>query len=347
MLSRRRFLQTGVGAAASICLPSAPSLALEDVVLSQPLKAGLDGTQYARYAARGPYSLPGDPLILSMPEFPHGLFAFSPISNDPLPVLLFSSTGLMAPSVYFRLIRHWASHGFFVVAPIHNDAYRNDVFRIEAYASDKTSSRLADLAGDHTLWIDRVDAMRVALNKIEAISAAANVSLLGTNTLVVGHGFGAQTAALLGGAGYAYTSNGKPLVDARIFASLMISPPMPGQMGLSPQAISQIDVPSMLVTGDQDTGPLPGSDSRYSEFYQVLHASPRHRAIVRNQSFLLPTGAGNSTSSKQALAFEDMRAATTAFLYAYGKEDESAYTDMTSGIFRRFTDLRLTIDTAT
>ncbi len=192
----------------------------------------------------------------------------------PLPVVVFSH-GLGATSrVYAFLGRHLASHGYTCLHPQHpgSDAavFEAGILGAVAAAADpiQRAARVADLGfvldrlpvAHHPLLAGRID--------LERIAAA-------------GHSFGAYTALALGG--QALSLPGRPDVavsDPRIRAVVALSPIGSGVLGLHPGSWDQLQIPSLFITGTEDTTFGTADWLSRLEPFRSAPATPRYLAVL-------------------------------------------------------------------
>lgn len=116
------------------------------------------------------------PVRVTVPETP-----------GPHPVIVFSHGALSSKDLYFRVIEHWASHGYAAIQPSHVDS-ESLGYRFGAVApADIMSTRIADM----THILDHLDDI--------AIQAVAAGALDSTRVAVGGHSFGGWIALIMAG----------------------------------------------------------------------------------------------------------------------------------------------------
>ncbi len=168
-----------------------------------------------------------------------------PKAAGPHPVIVFSHGAYGSKDAYRPLAEHWASHGYVVVQPTHEDSL----------SLGKPVRRL--LGNPFRFWRSRVDDVRLVLDHLDLV-AAGTAGLEGTLDAsrigVGGHSFGAHTAQLLAGA---TTTEGRgpreSHADARPKAFLLISPQGRGDL-LDASSWQDVRRPLLVITGTNDTG---------------------------------------------------------------------------------------------
>ncbi len=172
------------------------------------------------------------------------------------------------------IAKHWASHGYVVIHPSHNDGVNRDgPGRGGAPARDGAARRrrpfpaggggrllggLNDpqkIGGRVADVIQILDSLAELPKAVPALAGKMDVAKVG----VGGHSFGAYTAMLLGGvmADLGGVKN-KSFFDKRVACILPISAQGTGQQGLTEQSWEKLHLPMMTITGTLDRGARPG-----------------------------------------------------------------------------------------
>ncbi len=227
------------------------------------------------------------------------------------PIVIFSHGTANGRDGYSWLGAHWASHGYLSVHPEHVGAGR-DLQRKGA---------LATLVADEDPALHRLypEDLRFVIDHLHA-----------SRVVVAGHSMGAYAALALSG-----LDNGDELFrDPRVIAAIPISM----SEEYASVAYCAIAVPLLNITGTADMSLLYGT-------------LPRHRRIPfesvsggEGRDYLLTIdGATHSTPSEEERpenrrAHDVMRAATTAFLDAYLRNDGRALRWLKGGGLARFVD---------
>ncbi|SEM19660.1 hypothetical protein SAMN05428989_3335 [Pseudoxanthomonas sp. GM95] len=199
-------------------------------------------------------------------------------------VVLFSSGHGGWPAHYDRLLQTWSDAGFAVVAPLHVDSLK--------YPEREKFSLQQGL-------FERFADMRAA-------SAYAAARWPNVPVIAAGHSLGTLISAALGGA----LANLGPLRDPSVVAVLGYSSPgkIPGLIG--PASYATLDVPVLLITGDQD---------RVQGFVTdpVDHLYPVQSAPAGNKTaVVLQGGDHNLIGGASPALFDRAQQLGTAFLQA-------------------------------
>lgn len=294
-------------------LPAAASLAVDSAIIQ-----GLPGAEPGPYevAIARDITLPARggarELVLNI---------YYPTAGKNHPLLLFSHGNWSNKDSYDRLLEHWVSHGYVVLAPNHLDCCSpvKGIFNslrygqlglIEERVSD-LQRLLVDLERLEQLHVDfrgRADSLRLALT---------------------GHSFGAFTAQQFGGAAALDPDTGtyRSHYDPGVAAIVALSPPGPMFDTITAQSWRELATPTLVTTGTWDIQPRFWPDWR-------LHLMSWETARPGDKYALVTEGAdhylGNlicrpereATPQKNALTM--VKIATTAFLEAFLKNDTSA-----------------------
>jgi predicted dienelactone hydrolase len=244
---------------------------------------------------------------------------YLPVSDKPVPVILFSHGlgGSRDNNPY--LGNHWAKRGYavvFVQHPGSDESVWKDTPGLEKMTALKQAASIENYlarAKDVPVIIDTL----ARWNKEQGHAVAGRLDLehLGMS----GHSFGAQTTqALAGQADRPRLS----LVESRIDAAVMMSP-SPPRIGDPAKAFGNIKIPCLLMTGTRDDSPI--GDTTPEDRLRVfphLQQAPAWQ-VVFDQATHMDFGqrlkAGDTSRYHGAIL-----ALTTAFWDAELKADPSA-----------------------
>lgn len=276
---------------------------------------------------------------------------FFPQSGGPYPVILFSHGLNFSKDHYSALSRFWSSHGYLVLHPQHQDRSftppaegppQNPVLDNPQNARQ----RLGDLAG-----------LLDSLELLEGLSPRLRGKVDASKVAAAGHSYGSLAPQLLGGAKSSLLeAPALPLSAARLRGVVLLAPEGRGISGLHERSWENFGLPLLVVTGDQDRGPLNQPPEWRLDPFQNSPAGLRYAATLAgadHYSFLGPEGLESPTESDSpedrgrrsrqevlrrvqeqrgtaepltgnALIFAEIRSLTLAFLDAFLKEDPEA-----------------------
>ncbi len=163
-----------------------------------------------------------------------------PQSTEPAPVIIWSHGAYGSKDVYLPLTEYWASRGYVVIQPTHEDSIAlgnrfgdSKIFQVwQTRPADVTFliDSLAELAAKEPTLAGKLDTKRIGVG---------------------GHSFGANTAQLIGGAN-AYVAGGeKSFADPRVTAVMVLSGQGPGEM-LTDKSWLSFTRPLFVMTGSKD-----------------------------------------------------------------------------------------------
>ncbi|WGL18466.1 hypothetical protein PVT68_09240 [Microbulbifer bruguierae] len=309
----------------------------EPVVLAEARSMPAGADLSAVYGLNpGPHNVATIPeLTLDTRDGPLTLTAFYPDTAGTFPLLLFSHGNFSDRRSYDRIIRHWVSHGYVVLAPDHLDAggMLNGILAMTRYGQDGVmQQRPRDLIN----ILDGLDALA-------AQSAELDQRMDRSLVAATGHSFGAFSAQMLGGADAAVPGSDIRLhePDARIRAIVAFSPPGPMFDMVDEQSWQNMTIPQLVTTGTWDV------EARFFRDWR-LHAMSYERGVQGLNSLLVTEGAdhyfGNlicrlereAAPQEQALLMAN--AVSVAFLDAQLKGIPSARAFLESGTLNNVTD---------
>lgn len=251
------------------------------------------------------------------------------------PILLFSHGNWSNNASYDKLIHHWVSHGYIVIAPLHmdgNGGYLSGTFNMLRYGNFGLIQARAE---DLTALLDQ-------LPLVESMVPGLAGRMDHKRVATTGHSFGAFNAQQLGGAGAFDTETQRHVTmrDERISAVLAVSPPGPMFDEINQGSWQQQNLPTLMTTGTWDTNAMFWPDWR-------AHRMSFDTAVPGDQYALVVQGAdhylGNlicrleleAAPQHDALAL--INTAAVAFLDAYLKDDPGALAFLGSGQLDRVT----------
>jgi len=326
-ITRRSLL---AGAAAAFL----PSRTLADSLIIRPEMRGVD-PRYAAYATVGPYTFPESAISFRTPR--SNMVVFHPEGAKSARLVVFSHGVLADPLTYAPLLKHWASHGFVVAAPLHEDAVIENGLKLRrSRAAGIAEWQIGDLLEDDKAWRERTDACSACVDAIPLLSKATGIRVLDERPAITGHGYGSFIAQLLLGA-RVKGSDGSPVeyVDPRFFSGILMSPQGAGVMRLDKDSWAGIANPllSLVARNERDfTGQPPEARE---DPYRLSKAGYKHLGLLKGGDGTTFSGRSAGSIPEQGALFTVLKAMTTGFLHAYSSYDEAAFADMGSDFFER------------
>lgn len=278
---------------------------------AEPLDASPEQLAQIPHRTPGPHPV----AVLNRTEWPAGDEALAirvvhPASPGPFPLVVFSHGFASDSDAYDPMLRHWASHGFVVVAPSHADSGGT----LRAIWS---SIRL----GKAGLIQARLDDMHRVLQNLDALPPRIASRVDAGRILATGHSFGAFTAQQLGGAVALDPDSGKTVAgrDPRVRAVVAVSPP--GEMfgWINDQSWTRLAVPMLATTGTRDVdGRFVTHWRQHALSYDTAPPGDKHLLVVRGADHYL----GNlicrpeRDAAPQTDALQMVNAAAVSFMRA-------------------------------
>lgn len=250
---------------------------------------------------------------------------FLPSEKVASPVVLFSHGlgGNREGSGY--LGRHWSARGYAVVFLQHPGSDET------VWRDVPLRQRMQRLKGAANVqsFKDRVDDVRVTIDRLETMTADAGGPLAGrldTKRLgMSGHSFGAVTTQAVSGQRQPI---GNSLTEKRIQAAVVMSPSKPQSRLVSAErAFQDVRIPWLLMTGTKDDSPIGNTtpQTRLDVFpalppgdkYELVLKDGNHNAFTERSDV-----AGKTERNPQH--WNTILALSTAFWDAYLRDDEAA-----------------------
>jgi hypothetical protein len=300
-------------------------------------------TDYALFANQGDFPVPATPYEISVANFPRKIMVYYSRGVVAPKLVVFSHGALSDPQVYNQLLGHWASHGFIVLAPIHEDSVSQGALLQNQDARGQVTWNTGAILSDPRVWERRTidcNAMFAAVAQVEqAIGTRIDVS----HPILVGHDFGAFTAQLLLGAKVQMSDGLHSFADPRWFAALLLSPQGAGIMGLTEASWAELARPVMVMTGGKDIDESHQTPQVKADPFFRSKAGYKHFAFVMQGDHTIYSGQRVRPGTLEYLEFEDIKSVTTAFLKAYGALQQNALNDLATDYFSRYSLNRLSM----
>jgi predicted dienelactone hydrolase len=260
---------------------------------------------------------------------------YYPATGGNYPVIVFSHGGGGSKDNYQTFGRFWASHGYVVIHPTHDDSIA--LLRKRASVSDWREP-LRKMANDPKVWESRPRDVSFVIDSLAGIEGLApplkgkmNRNVIG----VGGHSFGAYTSMLIGGATIDIPNGPKKqsYADRRVRAIVVLSGQGRGQQGMTGGSWDKLSLPMLNVTGSEDRSMMnitsapgqSGSDWKQEPF-RFCPPGDKYQLFVEGMDHGLGgAGGGNAGLFRENPAHvRYLKSATLAFLNAYLKNDKQA-----------------------
>jgi hypothetical protein len=254
-------------------------------------------------------------------EAPMAVRVVYPKGEGPWPLIVFSHGMFSSNDMYMRILDHWASHGYVIVAPNHIDAKGGFQPRQNEDVEILARSRASDL----TLLMDSLPA-------VERAVPALTGRILPPPYAGAGHSMGTYIAMLEAGLQTRNPVSGAVTThpDTRIGFVVMSSDP--GKMALMPEDLwLGVTVPTFMTTGTKDFG-VAGKGRRATDYTmdrltgQDTPAGIHYRVLIQDGDHyyggLVHRAPPDVTPDPQALGI--YTSLSTAFLDGYLRKDKAA-----------------------
>jgi dienelactone hydrolase len=199
---------------------------------------------------------------------------------------------------YAEIAGHWASHGYIVFQPRHADAWTavaeshpdlemDPTDRTLAWQKDALiESFLVSLVFNPAYWLSRVDEVHALLDVAPRLAADAGFEgdLETSGAGMSGHSYGAHTAVVVAGAFIDLPKwRRSQMRPSQVTAAIALSPPGPGEKGLTVKSYEGIEIPLMTIMGSHDFASRgQGVDWRRKAYDLAVRSPNRHVAIIND-----------------------------------------------------------------
>jgi hypothetical protein len=327
-INRRSFL----GLAAGGLTLGAFNVKAQQLII-RPEVSGTD-PRYAAYATAGEFLHPTSPLAFNTEV--SRVFVFYPEGVKNAQIVVFSHGALSDPFTYRDLLWHWASHGFVVVAPLHDDAIIKNGPSLRRLKNGLSDWPIPALLEDTNAWSNRLLACRSCLDMAGAIKKQTGIDIDFARPVIAGHGYGAYIAALaIGATVLDQNKNRRSFRDTRFFSAICFSPQGPGVMGLDEQSWASIQQPMLSLVAENEIDFTEQPWKKKGESFKLAAPGYKHFGMLKGGSTNSFSGQMAGGGNDETRVYEVVKAFTTGFLEAYADYDPIAFKDLTSNFFQR------------
>lgn len=244
-----------------------------------------------------------------------------PDAPGSFPLLLFSHGNWSDRDSYDRVISHWVSHGYVVIAPDHLDCcsmFSGIVNSVRYGQFGLIDERMKDFS----FLLDNLDRLQ---DSVDGLAGKIDSSRIAAT----GHSFGAFSAEQFGGAG-TFNPGTQSMVyyrDERIKAIVALSPPGPMFDVINDQSWLELNTPTLVTTGTWDSNAQFWPDWRLHKMsFDTAKKGHNYALITQGADHylgnLICRQAREQTPQHDALKM--LNSTSTAFLDAYIKDDPVA-----------------------
>jgi predicted dienelactone hydrolase len=263
----------------------------------------------------------------------------TPRSGSHFPVIVFSHGAGGSGQNYAPLTWFWASHGYVVIQPTHDDSIALRREKGEPLPSGPREL-IEEYRFNYEDWIDRVADVRLVIDSLPELPKELRDKIDRNRIGVGGHSYGAFTTQMIGGVRLNIPGQ-KPaqsFADERPRALLLLSPQGKSENGLTESSWAEVSRPMMSMTGSKDgLGLLPRwreDPFNYSpppDKYLVFIEGAFHMSFTG--ALAEPQGAQGprrqlisqlTAGTDQKAVFDYVKIASIAFWDAYLKHDATA-----------------------
>ena len=274
------------------------------------------------YASAGPYSVT-DPIDFSIPDSGGELLlrARFPVGEGPFPLIVFSHSLGGDRTAFEPVAAHWASHGYAVVRPSHDDTG----VRMTERGLHPPEAKVRERLGNVVSVLDGLD-------RIDGVASAGRIDR--SRLAVAGHSYGSFISMVAGGItieiGNEPAAN---LGDDRVRCVLPVSASGRGDYGMGEGSFNSLTRPAMFFAGTDDIRNGRDEDWRL-EPYRLSPAGDKYLIVIDGATHNAYGGDRDAGDAPQYV-----KAASTAFWDACLKGSEGGYRYLESEDgFRAFAD---------
>jgi hypothetical protein len=247
-------------------------------------------------------------------------------------LVVFSHGALKDPIIYRPLLQHITSHGYVVVAPVHDDSVIEKGLLARTANSQGASTWDIDrVLNDVFAWEARTEGCRTVLEHVDRISEACGININAERPVIVGHEFGAYTAQLLLGA--VVNDNGGKISrfnDDRWYSGVLMASQGTGIMGLDDQSWSGMTRPLVVVQAALETDFTNQTPQAKIDAFTMSPPGNKHLLWFTRADTTMYTPTRTPHSLRERQQNDDLRASVTAGITAYANYDQNLFSMLAS-----------------
>lgn len=288
---------------------------------------------YARLTRPGPLEAPKSPLYMKLGERQTPVWIYVSPNAQRTKLVIFSHGALAEPQVYGRLLDFLTTHGYCVVAPIHQDSVIHEGLRVQE--NPDGAFGFEEILSDADLWRKRASECLIARNMFKVIANSVDVVIDATSPIIMGHSYGAFTAQMLLGAQIESEDGPIHMQPEGWAGGIFLSPQGAGVMGLSESSWSSMSVPSMSVVAASETDLAHQTAEDKVDAYYLSPPNYRHLCYLSNANASIFSGQRARPGTREKYIFYDMRAAINLFLLTYARRKQEGLEALYGDLFAR------------
>ncbi len=330
MMNRRSFLGLGVGLLAAGAGPH--PVRSQELILRPEIKGA--NPRYAAYATPGDFVHPAAPLAFNTEV--SRVFVFYPEGVKNAQIIVFSHGALSDPFTYRDLLWHWATHGFVVIAPLHDDAIIKNGPSLRKLTGDLSEWPVPALLEDTNAWSNRLLACRSCLDMASSIKKQTGIDIDFSRPVIAGHGYGAYIAALaIGATVLDQDKTRRSFRDDRFFSAICMSPQGPGVMGFDEDSWTAIKQPMLGMVAENEIDFTGQPWQKKGQSFKLAAPGYKHFGMLKGGTSNTFSGQMAGASNTEGQLYEVIKAFTTGFLEAYADYNPVAFNDLKENFFQR------------
>lgn len=261
-----------------------------------------------------------------------------PKTGASFPVIIFSHGAGGSNTNYLPLTCFWATHGYVVIQPTHDDS-----LQLRRERGDAIAGSLREILTDSKSWEARardisflMDSFTEIERRLPQLKGKMDAKRIGMG----GHSLGAYTSMLIEGATLYEASSTQQFRDERPRAFLLVSPQGKDQQGLTTRSWDKMTRPFMIMTGSLDRGMQGQSPEWRKDLFNYSPAGDKYLVFIEGATHLSFTGLfvesgvrsrllsmrarREGAPANQQAIFDYVKMASLAFWDAYLKDDGRA-----------------------
>jgi predicted dienelactone hydrolase len=233
---------------------------------------------------------------------------------------------------YRGLGEYWASHGYVVIHPSHEDSLQDGTHRSVLRKALQDPELIESRPRDISLVIS-------SLAEIERMQPALRGKIDGSRVGVGGHSYGAYTSEAIAGASVTMPDSKKTVnfADKRVKAAVAMSPQGEGEMGLTRDSWKGIHIPVLTMYGSLDVGSQRRTPDWRSQPFSYSAPGDKYDVELKGATHMTFTGPRRGGASEDKL-FQCAKIEALAFWDAYLKPDPAGKKYIDSDALNTFCD---------
>ena len=255
---------------------------------------------------------------------------------DVAKLIVFSHNLISDPTIFRNYFEYLTSHGYAIVAPIHNDisvlrSATNQAANSSIISGNLNNSDLQiSLADNNELYEKRVSQCLQILDVIPKLSNLLKTAIDSEKPVIMGHGYGAFVTQLLSGMVINRPSGMFRSKQIPWTAAIMLDPYGPGVLGITETSYDNVKIPFICAVGERTSNVHQQDVQKRASIYFTLKETRKyvHAAYYLKGGDAVFNGIDAVKGGDDKKRHDDFKVVTNMFLKSYVEHNQKIFYEL-------------------